>query len=331
MSGIEQASMGDTALAEGRDGPKGRVDGMVWVPGGRFTMGSNHHYPEEKPERQVEVDGFYMDRTMVTNREFARFVAETGFVTLAEVAPKAEDYPGALPELLKPASLVFTPTTGPVPLDNHYNWWAWTFGADWRHPTGPDSSIEGMDDHPVVHIAYADAEAYATWAGKQLATEAEWEFAARGGLEGKEFAWGDELVPPEGFQANTWQGAFPHGNSAEDGYERTSPVGAFPPNGYGLLDMIGNAWEWTEDWYGVADAKEGRKACCVPKNPRGAKRSESFDPATPEIRIPQKVLKGGSHLCTPLYCRRYRPAARHAQPTDSATSHIGFRCIVRVG
>ena len=323
----------DTCAAERENASDSQIEGMVWVPGGRFTMGSDEHYPEEKPARQVEVDGFHIDRTMVTNREFARFVEATGHVTLAEIAPKAEDYPGALPELLRPASLVFTPTDGPVPLDNHFNWWSWCFDADWRHPQGPGSSLEGLEDHPVVHVAHADAEAYAAWAGKALPTEAEWEFAARGGLEGAEFAWGDELVPPQGHQANTWQGRFPFENTEEDGYARTSPVGAYPANGYGLLDMIGNAWEWTQDWFSVTGDAPAKpvKSCCVPKNPRGARREDSFDPRTPDIRIPQKVLKGGSHLCAPSYCRRYRPAARHAQPTDSSTSHIGFRCVVRPG
>ncbi len=294
-------------------------------------MGSDHHYAEERPARLVEVDGFHIDVHMVTNRDFATFVAETGYTTLAEKAPRAEDYPGALEEMLRPGSLVFTPTAGPVPLDNHFNWWTWSFGADWRHPQGPESSIDGLEDHPVVQVAYEDAAAFASWAGKQLPSEAEWEYAARGGLEGKEFAWGEELVPPQGHQANTWQGRFPYENTAEDGYARTSPVGAYPANGFGLFDMIGNAWEWTEDWYNVAAPNAPQRSCCVPRNPRGGQRSESFDRNSPGLEIPQKVLKGGSHLCAPSYCRRYRPAARHAQPVDSATSHIGFRCVVRPG
>ena len=307
------------------------IDGendMVRLPGGRFTMGSDDHYREERPARTVEVDGFAIDRHMVTNRRFARFVAETGHVTLAEKTPRAEDYPGALPEMLKPASLVFTPTPGPVPLDNHFAWWSWTFGADWRHPTGPGSSIDGLEDHPVVHVAYEDALAFAQWAGKSLPTEAEWEYAARGGLEGAEFAWGDELVPADGHHANIWQGRFPYENTEEDGFSRTSPVGTYPPNGFGLYDMIGNAWEWTEDWF-AAENEAPSRSCCVPRNPRGASREDSFDARTPELRIPRKVLKGGSHLCAPSYCRRYRPAARHAQQVDSSTSHIGFRCVQR--
>jgi sulfatase modifying factor 1 len=301
---------------------------MIALPGGRFFMGSNDHYPEEKPQREVEVSPFAIDRHMVRNRDFAIFVKETGHVTTAEKVPNAADYPGALPEMLKPASLVFTMTPGPVPLNNHFQWWDFVFGADWRHPTGPGSSIEGMEDHPVVHVSYEDAHAYATWAGKHLPTEAEWEYAARGGMEKAEFAWGSELVPNGQHHANIWQGRFPYENSEEDGYTRTSPVGAYPANGYGLFDMIGNAWEWTSDWYGIQDPVQ-KRGCCVPANPRGAKMEDSYDPREPEIRIPRKVLKGGSHLCAHSYCRRYRPAARHAQPIDSSTSHIGFRCVAR--
>jgi formylglycine-generating enzyme required for sulfatase activity len=301
---------------------------MIALPGGRFFMGSDNHYPEEKPQREVEVGPFAIDRYMVRNRDFAIFVAETGHVTTAEKIPNAEDYPGALPEMLKPASLVFIMTPGPVPLNNHFQWWDFVFGADWRHPTGPGSSIEGMEDHPVVHVSYEDARAYAEWAGKDLPTEAEWEYAARGGLEKAEFAWGDDLVPSGKHHANIWQGRFPFENSEEDGYTRTSPVGSYPANGHGLFDMIGNAWEWTADWYGIQGPVQ-KKSCCVPSNPRGAKMEDSYDPREPQIRIPRKVLKGGSHLCAPSYCRRYRPAARHAQPVDSSTSHIGFRCVMR--
>jgi formylglycine-generating enzyme required for sulfatase activity len=302
---------------------------MIELPGGRFMMGSDRHYREEKPQRQVEVSPFAIDRYMVTNARFGKFVEATGYVTLAERDPKAEDYPGAPPHMLKAGSLVFTPTDGPVPLDNHFQWWAWVVGASWRHPLGPDSSIEGMEDHPVVHISFEDAIAFADWEGKVLPTEAEWEYAASGGRSEWEFAWGDELVPNGVHHANTWQGAFPYENSQEDGFVRTSPVGHFPPNGFGLYDMIGNAWEWTADWFGPRSQKP-QKSCCVPKNPRGVRREDSFDPRTPELQIPQKVLKGGSHLCAPSYCRRYRPAARHSQPIDSSTSHIGFRCVKRV-
>jgi formylglycine-generating enzyme required for sulfatase activity len=306
-------------------------DGMNWIPGGRFRMGSDSHYAEEAPAHDVDVSGFWMDRAPVTNKAFAAFVAATGHRTVAEVPPRAEDYPGAIPEMLRAASMVFTPPPGPVPLNDWSQWWSWTFAADWRHPLGPGSSIEGLMDHPVVHVAHADAAAYAAWAGKSLATEAEWEFAAWAGNWGHEFAWGDELEPGGRHMANVFQGRFPYHNSAADGFDRTSPVGSFPANGFGLVDMIGNVWEWTDDWY--SPRHEGvtpGKACCVPANPRGVAIERSYDPAMPEIRIPRKVLKGGSHLCTPDYCRRYRPAARHAQTIDTSMSHIGFRCVKRV-
>jgi formylglycine-generating enzyme len=277
----------------------------------------------------VTVDPFFIDATPVTNREFRRFVEATGHVTFAEIAPRAEDYPGALPHMLKAGSLMFSPPTHAVDLRDWSQWWKFQFGATWRKPYGAGSSIKGLDDHPVVHVAYRDAEAYAAWAGKALPTEAEWEFAARGGLEDKEFAWGDELTPGGRHMANTWQGQFPHQNSREDGFARTSPVTAFPPNGYGVYDMIGNVWEWTADFWSTRHPADQPKACCVPQNPRGGPEAGSFDPRQPEIRIPRKVLKGGSHLCAPSYCRRYRPAARHAEPVDTSTSHVGFRCVIR--
>jgi formylglycine-generating enzyme required for sulfatase activity len=255
-------------------------------------------------------------------------VEATGHVTLAEIAPKAEDYPGALPEMLYAGSLVFVQPSGPVDLRDIGNWWSFMKGADWRHPYGPSSSLAGLDRHPVVHVSHADAAAYASWAGKALPTEAEWEFAARGGLVDAEFAWGSELTPGGKHMANTWQGEFPWQSLGSDGFERTSPVGSFPANGYGVFDMIGNVWEWTTDWYTVQHITEG-DSCCVPSNPRGAREDESYDPAQSAIRIPRKVLKGGSHLCAPNYCRRYRPAARFPEPIDTSTSHVGFRCIVR--
>ncbi|WP_255481814.1 formylglycine-generating enzyme family protein [Ramlibacter pinisoli] len=303
---------------------------MVWVPGGAFRMGSDAHYPEEKPVHLVRVDGFWIDRTPVTNAQFRAFVEATGHVTFAEIAPEAKDYPGALPEMLQPASLVFTPPRHAVDLRDFSQWWQFRFGADWRHPQGPGSSIDGKDDHPVVHVAWCDVQAYAAWAGQQLPTEAEWEFASRGGLDGAEFAWGDEFTPQGRHMANTWQGRFPHENLGVDGFERTSPVAAFPPNGYGLLDMIGNVWEWTQDWYAAGHPDSAARPCCAPVNPRGASEQGSYDPCQLEIRIPRKVLKGGSHLCAPNYCRRYRPAARHAQPVDTSTSHVGFRCVRRM-
>ena len=311
--------------AHGRQPPKG----MIRVAGGSFRMGSERHYPEEAPVHSVRVEGFWIDRTPVTNREFRSFVKATGHVTAAETAPDPKDYPGALPHMLRAGSLVFSPPKGPVDLADWSQWWQFKFGADWRRPYGPRSSIAGLSEHPVVHIAYRDALAYATWAGKDLPSEAEWEFAARAGLDGAEFAWGDEFAPGGRQMANTWQGAFPHENARLDGYERTSPVTAFPANGYGVHDMIGNVWEWTTDWFAPQHQGDALKACCTPLNPRGGREQESYDPCQPQIRIPRKVIKGGSHLCAPNYCRRYRPAARHAQPVDTSTSHLGFRCILR--
>jgi formylglycine-generating enzyme required for sulfatase activity len=302
---------------------------MVWIPGGTFRMGCDKAYREEAPTHHVTVDGFWMDRTPITNAEFARFVEATGHVTTAEVAPDPDDYPGAHPEMLRPGSLVFVKPGGRVDLRDFRNWWNYIFGADWRHPYGPDSSIEGKDNHPVVHVSYRDVQAYAEWAGLDLPTEAEWELAARGGLEGAMYAWGDQFNPGGEWMANTWQGEFPWKNLKLDGYEGTSPVGAFPANGYDLYDMIGNVWEWTSDWYRPRHPGEPQKACCTPTNPRGAHKTESYDPCQPNIEIPRKVLKGGSHLCAPNYCRRYRPAARHPEPVDTSTCHVGFRCVSR--
>jgi formylglycine-generating enzyme required for sulfatase activity len=322
--GIEAVEHPELSTAEAHPG-------AVFVTGGTFRMGSDKHYPEEAPVHRVTVDGFWMDRTPVTNREFRKFVEATGHVTFAEIAPDPKDYPGALPHMLKAGSLVFSPPNHPVDLRNYANWWSFKFGANWRRPYGTGSSIRGLDDHPVVHISYRDAEAYAAWAGKELPTEAEWEYAARGGLDQAEFAWGDEMTPGGRYMANTWQGDFPHENLARDDYERTSPVDAFPPNGFGLSDMIGNVWEWTTDWYSTKHDADAPKACCIPENPRGGPEAGSFDPCQPQIKIPRKVIKGGSHLCAPNYCRRYRPAARHPEPVDTSTSHLGFRCIKRKG
>jgi formylglycine-generating enzyme required for sulfatase activity len=305
------------------------IDNMVRIPGGTFRMGSDKHYPEEAPVHTVSVDGFWIDKHPVTNREFREFVRATGYVTTAEIVPDAKDYPNALPHMLYAGSLVFVPPDRPVNLKDWSNWWTFLKGANWRHPYGSKSSINGLDNHPAVHVSFADAEAYARWIGKELPTEAEWEFAARGSLDQAEFAWGEEFAPGGTQMANTWQGEFPLQNLAADGFERTSPVNAFPPNGYGVSDMIGNVWEWTTDWYAPKHPADTKKACCIPENPRGGREDESFDPCQPQIRIPRKVLKGGSHLCAPNYCRRYRPAARHAQPVDTSTSHLGFRCVVR--
>ena len=304
---------------------------MVWIPPGRYRMGSDDHYPEEAPAHWVEVEGFWMDPAPVTNAQFLKFVKATGYITVAEQPADPADYPGAPPERLRPASIVFVPPSGPVPLTDTHQWWHYVFGADWRHPEGPGSSIRGRDRHPVVHITAADAEAYARWAGKQLPSEREWEWAARGGLQDCEYAWGDELHPGGRAMANTWQGAFPHHNSRFDGYERTSPVGSFPANGFGLVDMIGNVWEWTRDWYrhghdpGQGLPEPGQ--CCAAAEQA---RLNSIDPHSEHGSTPRRVVKGGSYLCAPEYCRRYRPAARMAQGLDTSTSHLGFRCVVRL-
>jgi sulfatase modifying factor 1 len=302
---------------------------MVFIPGGTFRMGSDKHYPEEAPAHRVTVGGFWIDRTPVTNRQFKEFVKATGHVTFAEIPPDPKNYPGALPHMLYAGSLVFTPPGHPVDLKNWGEWWRFLKGANWRRPYGRKSNINALDNHPVVHVAYADALAYATWAGKELPSEAEWEFAARSGLDGAEFAWGNEFTPGGKHMANTWQGNFPHENLCSDGFDRTSPVTAFPPNGYGVHDMIGNVWEWTTDWFSQKHQADAPKACCVPENPRGGGEAESYDPCQPQIKIPRKVIKGGSHLCAPNYCRRYRPAARHAEAVDTSTSHLGFRCVIR--
>ena len=304
-------------------------ENMQWVPGGEFLMGSEDFYPEEAPVHRVRVDGFWIDRNPVTNAQFAAFVSKTGYQTVAERPLNPADYPGAPKELLVPGSLVFQGTPGPVPLNDPSRWWAYVPGARWRQPLGPGSSTEDLGDHPVVQIAHEDAAAYAEWAGTSLPTEAEWEYAARGGLEGAVFAWGDVDVQSTKPLANTWQGGFPWQNSLLDGWLRTSPVGSFTANGYDLHDMTGNVWEWTSDWYLPRHPADPAKSCCTPENPRGGKQEESLDPAQPQIRIPRKVVKGGSHLCAPSYCLRYRPAARAAEMIDSATSHIGFRCVAR--
>lgn len=300
--------------------------GMEHLPGGVFTMGSDRHYIEESPAHKVRVAPFWIDTRAVTNRQFALFVAATGHVTQAEKPADPDDYPGADPALLAPASVVLVPPPAMVDRSDIHNWWQYIPGADWRHPRGPRSSLDGLEDHPVVHVAFADALAYATWAGKELPSEAEWEYASKGGSDGSEFPWGDELVPAGHHMANTWQGEFPWENLKSDGFEFTAPVGSFPANGYGLYDMIGNVWEWTADWY--QDHGLVQRSCCTLDDRRGGSRDRSIDPGD-AARIPRRVTKGGSHACAPSYCRRYRPAARMAQPIDTSTSHIGFRCILR--
>lgn len=293
---------------------------MVWIDGGTFRMGSDRFYPEEAPVREVSVKGFRIDPYTVTNSEFSKFVRTTGYVTVAERPLDPSVYPGALPENLNPGALVFHMTTGPVNLRDYSQWWSWVPGACWKHPEGPGTSIDSRPDHPVVHVAFEDAQAYAAWAEKRLPTEAEWEFAARGGLDGKDFVWGDEMEPEGKPAANTWQGDFPWRSTARRG-PRTMPVGAFSPNGFGLYDMAGNVWEWTTDWF-VSDRAAIESPCCA-----GSARDRSYDPCQPEVRIPRKVLKGGSFLCSPSYCLRFRPAARSPQMIDTGMSHLGFRCV----
>jgi formylglycine-generating enzyme required for sulfatase activity len=283
--------------------------GMRRLPGGSFRMGDERFYPEERPVREVSVDGFWIDEAPVTVAQFRRFVKQTGYVTVAERPLDPADYPDADPALLKPGSLVFRGSRGPVDLSDSSNWWEYVPGASWERPEGPGSDTYSRARHPVVHVAAEDAEAYAQWAGKALPTEAEWEYAARGGLDGARFAWGDEIEAP--LLANFWQGEFPWQNLLEDGWAGTSPVGSFPRNGYGLVDMTGNVWEWTTDAF---ETPTVASPCCSPGQTE---------------RFPRRVIKGGSHLCAPNYCLRFRPAARQGETIDTSTSHIGFRCIVR--
>jgi formylglycine-generating enzyme required for sulfatase activity len=291
-------------------------------------MGSDRHYPEEGPAHRVGVDAFMIQAHQVTNAEFAAFVADTGYRTVAEQPLDPADFPGAPAENLQPGSMVFTGTRGPVDLRHLSLWWTWTPGAAWRCPEGGRSTVDDRPDHPVVHIAYPDAAAYADWAGLSLPTEAEWEAAARGGLEQNAYTWGDEPEPAGQRLANYWHGDFPW--RAEPGYGTTTPVGSFPANGYGLFDMAGNVWEWTSDWYVASRVTAEDKPCCVPRNPRGPSLEDSYDPQQPQFRVPRKVVKGGSFLCADSYCRRYRPAARRPQMIDTGMSHVGFRCVQRV-
>jgi formylglycine-generating enzyme required for sulfatase activity len=302
---------------------------MRWIAGGTFQMGDDNAYPEEAPAHAVTVSSFWIDEYAVTNADFAAFIAETSYRTVAERPLDPAAYPGAEPELLTPGSAVFFITTGSVNLGNISSRWAYVPGANWRHPEGPASTIEGREQDPVVHVAFEDAATYAAWAGKALPTEAEWEFAARGGLDGAMFCWGNVFTPGDRYMANTWQGPFPFHDQGLDGFAGRSPVGSFPPNGYGLYDMAGNVWEWTTDWYSERHPLEAEASCCVPRDPQGGAQASSYDLTQPAIRIPRRVIKGGSYLCAPNYCRRYRPAARHPQMIDTGTCHIGFRCVIR--
>jgi len=317
--------------------PSPTPKGMVWIPGGEFSMGSTGKATGKSccsvcskatvadclPVHRISVDGFWMDATDVTNDEFEKFIKATGYVTIAERVPTKEEFPNAPAENLVAGSVVFTPTKEPVPLDNHLRWWNYVKGADWRHPSGPDSNIKGHGNDPVVQVAYDDAVAYAKWAGKRLPTEAEWEFAQRGGLSGKLFAWGDEFNPGGKYMANTYQGVFPVKDTGEDGFAGISPVKSFPPNGYGLYDMAGNVWQWCSDWYRsdtyAVDARHG-----VVRNPKGP--DSSYDPLEPEV--PKRVQRGGSFLCTDQYCTRYMAGTRGKGAVDTGTSHAGFRCVI---
>ena len=290
-------------------------EGLARIPPQTAVLGSDAHYPEEGPTREVSVDGFWMQTHQVTNAQFAEFVSATDYVTVAERPLNPDDYPGAPPENLQPGSMVFRRTAGPVDLRHLNLWWRWTPGACWSHPRGPRSSTSGRESHPVVHVAFEDAAAYANWSGLGLPTEAQWEVAARGGLSGATYVWGDEPEHTGQKLANYWHGEFPY--LPDTGYGQTTPVGSFAPNGYGLFDMAGNVWEWTTDWYAGDRSIE---SCCA---------ADSYDPAQPQFQIPRRVIKGGSFLCADSYCMRYRPAARRPQMVDTGMSHIGFRCIKR--
>jgi formylglycine-generating enzyme required for sulfatase activity len=305
------------------DKPPGEApQGMVWVPGGTFWMGGNDASTDDAdPAHLVRVDGFWMDRTEVTNAQFARFVRATGYVTVAEQKPDPKDFPGVPLEKLVAGSAVFTPPTGAVSLNEPLSWWRYVHGADWRHPEGPESSIDGKDDFPVVHVCYIDAVAYCKWAGKRLPTEAEWEFAARGGLDRKKYAWGDVREPDGKPLMNHWQGRFPVQNSVTDGFDRLAPVGTFPPNGFGLLDMAGNVWEWCADWYRPGYKVDGPGVVVNPLGP-----SSGHDPMEPGI--PKRVQRGGSFLCSDQYCTRYLPGSRGKGAIDSGASNLGFRCVL---
>jgi formylglycine-generating enzyme len=317
------------------EGPPGAAPaGMVWIPGGEFSMGAQDP-PEanqadmsaaadSRPVHRVYVDGFFMDANDVTNARFAEFVKATGYVTVAERKPRAEDFPGAPPENLIAGSVVFSPPDHPVPLSSHFRWWKYIGGADWRHPEGPKSDLLDKGNYPVVHVAYEDVEAYAKWAGMRLPTEAEWEFAARGGLSGKQFVWGDAFRPAGRWMANTHQGLFPSQDTASDGHAGIAPVAQYPPNGYGLYDMAGNVWQWTSDWYRPDYYRQLASVGRVPRNPQGP--DTPYDPAEP--KQPKKVHRGGSFLCTDQYCSRYIVGTRGKGEVSTGTNHVGFRCVM---
>jgi formylglycine-generating enzyme required for sulfatase activity len=314
-------------------------EGMVWIPGGEFSMGcvvpsegvctmaTMNSVNDAQPVHRVYVDGFWMDTNDVTNEKFEKFVKATGYVTVAEIAPTKEQFPTAPPENLVAGSTVFTPTTNAVPLNDYFQWWRYVHGANWRHPTGPDSDLKGKEKYPVVQIAYEDAAAYAKWAHKRLPTEAEWEFAARGGLSGKTYAWGDEFKPGGKWMANIYTGQFPVKDTGEDGFAGIAPVGQFPPNGYGLFDMAGNVWQWCSDWYRPDYyARLKLAGITVVRNPQGP--DKSYDPGDNQ---PERVQRGGSFLCTDQYCTRYMMGTRGKGDIDTGSNHLGFRCVKDAG
>lgn len=323
-------------ISNSRTGPTLAPSGMVWIPGGEFSMGAfdppatdggaMHGAADARPIHRVYVDGFWMDRTDVTNDQFTKFIRATGYVTVAERQPRAEDYPGAPPENLLAGSVVFSPPQHQVPLNDDLQWWSYMKGANWRHPEGRGSNLKGRGEYPVIHIAYEDALAYANWAGKRLPTEAEWEFAARGGLSGKLFPWGETFRPNGKWMANTHQGHFPETDSGEDGYVGISPVKKFPPNGYGLYDMAGNVWQWTSDWYRPDYYQQLAAAGEVARNPQGP--DSPFDPSEPTQK--KRVQRGGSFLCTDQYCSRYVVGTRGKGEVSTGTNHVGFRCVKSV-
>ena len=309
----------DAAICDGAS----EIDKMIWISGGIFRMGSDRHYPEEAPAHRVTVDGFWMDRYPVTNRQFREFVRATRHVTVAEITPDPKDYPGMLPHMVYAGSLMFLPPNHPVNLRDFSQWWTFARGAQWRHPYGPGSNTRGLDDHPVVHVAFSDALAYAKWAGKELPTEAEWEFAARGGLAGRLYSWGDEFRPENKAMANTYQGKFPVKDMGADGFAGVAPVRSFSPNGYGLYDMAGNVWEWISDWYQADYYEQLAAKGGTVRNPRGP--AASFDPAEPGVK--KRVHRGGSFLCTDQYCTRYMVGTRGKGEVTTATNHVGVRLV----
>lgn len=332
----QSVSFGPTVPNQG-PAPAPAPPGMAWIPGGEFSMGAQDSRDmnnvgmqatlDSRPIHRVYVDGFFMDKTDVTNAQFARFVKATGYVTVAEQTPRAEDFPGAPPENLVAGAVVFAPPSGPVPLNDHFQWWSYVHGANWRHPLGPGSDIKGKDNYPVVQIAYPDALAYAHWAGKRLPTEAEWEFAARGGIAGKPYVWGDSLRVNGKWMANTHQGHFPDHDSGEDGYVGLAPVAQYPANGYGLFDMAGNVWQWTSDWYRADYYAQLAAAGQVARNPQGPSSSDDLE----DPNQPKKVHRGGSFLCTDQYCSRYMVGTRGKGEVSTGTNHLGFRCVSSPG